>query len=474
MAALFQRRGNGAAIWLVAVVLFACLAVGVVAGVSPKYAIEAVLGIGFVVLVFSDLALGVAIFAALSFLSDITSGSSALSFDKVLGLLLILSWALRRATAAREDGRTVIGNHPRLFAWIVAFLAWSTISAMWALSSSVALKYVFTDVLELLLIPVVYGAVNSRRDAYVIVVGFLIGGIATALYGLAHPLSASAYQAGRFSSAAGDANQTAADLAATLTMAAGLGIVAVRSAKLRMLVLAAGLFSLIGIVQTLSRSGLVALGAALIAGVLLGGRWRRQAGRLLVLGAVVVVGYFLFLAPASSTSRITSADTSGRSTIWTVGWRMFEANPVLGVGTGNFQTASRLYLDRPGLTTAGYLIITTPKVAHNIYLEMMATLGIPGLILMLAMFIGGIAATLRAAHIFERLGDRELELLSRCTILCLIAYLASDFFISALQTKEFWLVFAFGLALSKLARTELEGRPEVSLAMSPRGRRAAN
>ncbi len=369
MTALLHRRGGAVATWLVAGAVIASAVVGIVAGVSPKYAIEAVLGIGFVILVFADLALGVAIFAALSFLSDITSGSSALSFDKVIGLLLIVSWALRRATSGRRDGQTVIGNHSTLFAWIVAFLAWSTISAMWAVSSSIALRYVFVDVLDLLLIPVVYGAVNSRRDAYVIVAGFLVGGIVTALYGLAHPLSTSAAQAGRFSSAAGDANQTATDLAAALMMAAGLSLVAVRSAKLRVLVLAAALLSFIGIIQTLSRSGLLALAAALLAGVAFGGRWRRQAVRLLVIGVVVVVGYFVFIAPAGRASRVTSSNTTGRSTIWTVAWRMFEANPILGVGTGNFQNASRQYLDRPGLTASGNYIITTPEPAHNVYLE---------------------------------------------------------------------------------------------------------
>lgn len=456
MNALARARGSGSSLWLVATGLIACAIVGLLAGVSPKYAIEGVLGIAFVVLVFSDLALGVAIFAALSFLSDITSGGSALSFDKVLGLLLILSWAVRRATSGRGDGRTIIGNHPTLFAWIVAFLAWSTISTVWAVSSSTALKYVFIDVLDLLLIPVIYGAVNSRRDAYVIIGGFLVGAIVTALYGFAHPLSASAAQSGRFSSAAGDANQTAADLAAALMMAAGLGFVAARSARLRLLVLAAVPLCLIGIIASLSRSGLLALGAALLAGAVFGGRWRGLACRLLVIGAVVVVGYFVFIASAGRASRVTSSNSTGRSTIWTVAWRMFEANPVLGTGTGNFQSAAHLYLVRPGLTSAGSLIITTPEPTHNVYLQMLAELGVPGLILLLAVFVGGIGVALRAAHIFERLGDRELELATRCTILALIAYMASDFFLPDLQLKQFWLVFAIGLAMFKLARVEGE------------------
>ncbi|MGH2908105.1 MAG: O-antigen ligase family protein [Solirubrobacteraceae bacterium] len=460
MTELLRRRGGDQPVWLLAPVVVVCAILGLVVGVSPKYAIEGVLGIGFVLLVFSDLAAGVAVFAALSFLSDITSGSSALSFDKVLGILLIASWLARRSTSARTDTWTIIGNHPRLFASIVAFLAWSALSAIWAVSSGTALSYVFVDVLDLLLIPVVYGAVGSRRDAYVIIAGFITGGIVTAGYGLLHPVTApssgTVYQPGRLASAAGDANQTAADLAATLMMAVGLGVVATHSTRLRILALVAVAFSFIGIIQTLSRSGLVALGAALIGGVVFGGRWRRQAVRLLAVGAVLVIGYFLVFASASSVNRVTSSNSDGRSTIWTVAWRMFEANPGLGVGTGNFQNAAHLYLVRPGLTSSGYLIIRTPEPAHNVYLEIMATLGIPGLILLLAVFVGGVAATLRAAHIFERLGDRELDLMSRCVILALVAYLASNFFLPDLQLKQFWLVFAIGLAGYKLARTKLE------------------
>ena len=465
MNALLKGRGSEPALWLGGPVLIACAIVGVVVGMSPKYAIEGVLGIAFVIVVFADLAVGVAIFAALSFLSDITSGSGALSFDKMLGLLLIASWAARRSISARTDAHTIIGDHPRLFGWIVAFLAWSALSALWAVSSGITISYVFVDIQEFLLIPVVYGAINSPRDAYVIVTGFLVGGIVTALYGLLDPSSAASvaaagsgavYQPGRFSSAAGDANQTAADLAATLMMAIGLAGMTARSARVRGLALVAIALSFVGIIQTLSRSGLVALAVALIGAVILGGRWRRQATRLLVVAAVVGVGYFVLFASSSSLSRVTSSNSDGRNTIWTVAWRMFEANPVLGTGTGNFASAARLYLIRPGLTESGYLIITTPKPAHNVYLEIMATLGIPGLILLLAVFVGGIAVALRAAHIFERIGDHDLELLTRCTILALLAYLASDFFLPDLQLKQFWLVFAIGLGTYKLAHMELE------------------
>jgi O-antigen ligase len=453
MTPLLQRRGVTSS-WLLAMAIFCCVAFGVASGVDPKYAIVGLAGVGFVVIVFLDLTVGIAIFAALSYLDALGTGGAALSFNKVLGLLLIVSWLLRRATTQRADPRTVISQNPRLFMWIVAFLGWSLISSVWAVESSVAFSYVYRDILEMLVVPVVYSAVNSRRDVYLIVCGLLVGALISSIYGIAHPTAAGTAYAGRFTGTTGDPNAQAAALAAAVGRAARQSVVAMRSVKLRTIAIVTVVLSLVGIVETLSRSGLVALGVMMLSAVAFGGQWRRKATLLVVLGMIGVAGYYAVLAPAAATKRVTDVNSDGRNDIWLVAWRMFAANPVLGVGAGNFQNASNRYLERPGLVTAAPFIIDTPKVAHNIYLENLATLGVPGLILMCALFVGVIAAALRAARIFERLGDRELDLVSRSCILALVAFLVSDFFISGFQTKQFWLIFGLSLAMLKLARTE--------------------
>jgi O-antigen ligase len=230
-----------------------------------------------------------------------------------------------------------------------------------------------------------------------------------------------------------------------------------RSTPLRLLAVVAVIVSFVGLVSTLSRAGLFAFAFVLLAGVLFGGRWRRRSATFLLVGVTAVVLYFVALAPSSALHRVVSGGTSGRSTIWTVGWRMFEANPVIGVGAGNFQVSSVHYLERPGLVTAAFFIIDIPKVAHNIYLEQLATLGVPGLIAMVGIFIAGVSAALRAAHIFERLGDRPMEIMARCSILGLFAFLSADFFASELLSKQLWLVFALAPALLKLADIESDG-----------------
>ncbi len=454
MTALLERRGLPNAGWVAALVLI-CAGIGVAGGVSPRYGIAAALGLAFVVIVFADLLIGVALFAFLSFLDIINVGGSAVSFEKVVGLLIFASWIAHRSTRPRANVRAITSRHPGMIVAIVFFVGWSLLSAAWAASAGTAAVTTYRDTLDLLLIPIVYTAVKDRNDLQVIIIGYLCGAIFSAAYGLLFPPSPMSLAAGRLTGSIGDANQQATVLVAAIALAIGLAATARRAPSLKLLAFAAIGLSFVGLLNTLSRGGLVAFGVVLVAGVLFGGRWRRSSAVLLVVGLVALGVYFTALAPSTAVQRVTSSDTSGRSTLWTVGWRMFKANPVVGVGAGNFQVSSVHYLQQPGLVTAAVYIIDIPKVAHNIYLEQLATLGIPGLIAMLAIFVSGVSAALKAAHIFERLGDRELEIMSRCVILALFAFLTADFFVSDLLSKQLWIVFALAPALLKLADIEL-------------------
>lgn len=451
------RRTSAPALPCVALLGILCAAFGVTAGVDPKYGVAGALGLAFVVAVFADLTAGVALFTVLSFLATL-SGGNAVSFTKGAGLLLFMSWMASQATAARKTVTSVIARHPAMICSIVAFLGWNAVSAAWAASPGSALAEVYRYILVLLLIPIMYSAVRERKHVQMVVAAFLIGAAFSAVYGLLVPPPATSLAAGRLTGALGEANQQATVLVAAIALSAGLATVVKRSPLLRIALAIGVVLAFIGLFDTLSRAGLVAFGCILSAGVIFGGRWRRSAALLLVVGVAAVVAYFALLAPSSAVSRVTSPDTSGRNDIWTVGWRMFEAHPLDGVGAGNFQVSSVHYLQRPGLVTSAIYIVNIPKVAHNIYLEQLSTLGIPGLITMLGIFIAGVAAALRAAHIFERIGDRELEILARCTILALFAFLSADFFASELLSKQLWIVFALCPALLKLAKLEAQNR----------------
>jgi O-antigen ligase len=431
-----------------------CAAIGVAAGVSPKYGLAVALGLGFTVAVFADLTVGVALFTALSFLDVLNVGGAAVSFMKVAGLLLFLSWIARATTEGRRFTARLVAQHPWLVVWSVALVAWSAISAAWAESPGDAVTTAYRYSLDLLLIPIVFSAVRERKQAHIVVAAFIIGAAGSTLYGVVHPVASTAGQAGRLIGGIGDANEQASVLVAAIALSVGLAVTIRRSVGLTLAAMVGAVIALLGLVSTESRGGLLSFGCVLLAGVAFGGRWRRSALLLVVAGVVAVGGYFVAIASTQAVQRVTSADTSGRSDLWTVGWRMFVAHPMLGVGAGNFPVSSIHYLQRPGAITAAVYIVDVPKVAHNIYLEQLADLGVPGLVVLLGIFVTVMSAALKAAHIFERSGDRDLELLSRCLILALVGFISADFFLSNLVSKQLWLVIALCPALLNLATSQ--------------------
>ena len=184
----------------------------------------------------------------------------------------------------------------------------------------------------------------------------------------------------------------------------------------------------------MSRAGLVSFGCVLVAAVVIGGRWRRTASVLLATAIGAVGLYYFVLAPATATQRVTMADTSGRTDLWTIALRAFEANPVIGVGSDNFQAVSIKYLQRAGAITNANLVVDTPKVVHNIYLESARRSRHPRPDHAAGGVLLAIGAALKAAHIFERIGDRQQELLARCVILALVGFMTADFFASELTS----------------------------------------
>ena len=162
----------------------------------------------------------------------------------------------------------------------------------------------------------------------------------------------------------------------------------------------------------------------------------------------------LALAPTGAVQHLNSSSSAGRTDLWKVGLKMWEANPVAGVGSGNFAVAAAHYVQTSGVLSRADLIVDVPHVGHNTYLEILDELGVPGLLAFLTIAIGSIASALRAAHLYERAGDRAFELMSRSLALALIALLSADFFITNEYERLLWLLLATAPALLAVARSE--------------------
>jgi O-antigen ligase len=442
------RSADRNAVWI-GPLLIVCAAAGTLSGADPKLGVEFVLGIAFVGAVLASLNVGLFLFTVLGFLEVIQFQGAALSFIKIAGLVLFVSWFATASTQTRNQTRSLISSHPLFCSAVIALIGWSAISVAWAESTGTAISSTDRYLLNALLLPIVYGAIRRRDQLRWFLAAFVIGAVVSALYGFIQSAGV------RLSGGIGDPNEEAAVLVAAIALAIGLiGSSRPRSA-VRVWCYLAIFICAAGIVNTASRGGLVAAACVLVAAVVFGGRWRMRAAAALLVAVVATGAYFVVIAPLSARQRITSSSTTGRSDLWTVGFRMFKANPITGVGSGEFAVAAIHYLEQPGALPQAGLIVDVPHAAHDVFLQVLDELGIPGLIAFVLVAAASIGIGVRAVREFERLNDPELELIARVTVLALIGLLSADIFLSGEWSKQLWLLLALPPTLSALANAPL-------------------
>jgi len=433
-----------------ALLLAMSAAVGLAAGIKPSIGVGLAVGAAFSLVTLSDVTAGLVLFTVLSFLDVLRGSGGGVSFIKVAGLLLFASWYAQRLVGTARSQAAVAGIPGNLVFCVVALATWSAISVTWAESSGVAIASTLSYVLNMLLFPIVMVAIRRREHLYWVLAAFLVGAVISTAYGFL--TFGAGLNDGRLNGGIGDANEQAAVLVAAIPMAVALGRAMTRPG-LRYLSWAGGLFCLIGVFSTLSRGGLIALGCVMVAAVVFGGRWRSRAALLLAVTILGTVTYYFAIAPLTARQRVTMSTTSGRSDIWRVGWRMVQAHPVTGVGSGNFQEAAIHYVQGIGTITNADIIVDVPHVAHNVYLELLADLGIPGLLAFVGVAAFSILAAAKAARRFEQEGDTTMELVARCQVLALVAFMSADFFLSGEFSKQLWLTFALSPAILALSRS---------------------
>jgi O-antigen ligase len=448
--------------WVVPLLISGLAAmVGLLAGYDPRFAIAAALAVGFVLITFFDLAAGLAIFGFLTFV-EVASPGSTLSAVKLGGLVLAIAWLAMLATRS-EAKLDFFASHRGMSLALLGLVVWVGLSATWATDSGEALTAASRFLLNATLFVIVFTAVRTRRDAVMVVAAFVAGAIGAALYGLLGPQNEAfeAYEGvGRLTGGALDPNQLAASLVPGAVLAIAGAAMSKRSPAARGLWITAFVLCLAGIALTVSRGGLIAAVMAVFAAIVLGGRWRGHAIALACVVGAVGVFYFALFAPEGAKERITESSQGqvkieeGRTTIWQVAWRAFEANPVIGVGAANFQVVSRQYVLEPGTLARTDEIIDSPAVAHNTFLSIAAELGLVGLGLFLTVVGFSISCAARAARTFSARGDPAMQVLSIGLAVGVIGMLTADFFIAEEYSKQLWLLLGMGPALLAVSRSE--------------------
>ncbi len=233
-----------------------------------------------------------------------------------------------------------------------------------------------------------------------------------------------------------------------------------------------GLF-VMALVSTGSRGGflgLLAVGAYC---------WFYSSSKIvsLIVG-VCLAGLVLIAAPAEYWDRISSirddstmeTGTAGqRMFTWGIGWEMFQANPILGVGQGNFPWTSGEYLGGRTWQTKSL----SGRQAHSLYFTLLPELGLVGVVIFGSMIYSNykdtrvkqfVSQALRGSRVKsgEPLDPRFTHaiLYGNALLGGMIGYLVTSTFISTLYYPTFWILMALAVSLRNTTRTYLVRQQE--------------
>jgi O-antigen ligase len=275
------------------------------------------------------------------------------------------------------------------------------------------------------------------------------------------------YEDGRVGGAVGglfgNPNDMALNLVTFLPLAVALALIRGRP-LLRAFALLGVPAMAAAIVFTKSRGGTIGLVAMLL--VLLYQIWRirPRVAALIVLLCVAA----LPMLPASFTYRMSSIynaeeDPTGsreaRRRLLREGYEAFLANPMVGLGAGQFSNYQPQRRDEPWRET------------HNSVLQVASELGIFGLLLFVVLVVSGFAAVLRATRALRRTrhpppngtrARRELQLFGAALVASLTGWFAAAMFASVAYYWTFYLVLGLATTFSEITVRDARGLMDAS------------
>lgn len=215
-----------------------------------------------------------------------------------------------------------------------------------------------------------------------------------------------------------------------------------------------------GLFVTFTRGSLLGAlaGAGVLAIALLRAGWRpssrdRIAMVVFLVAIVAVVAVAAVTTPSSFIDRFRSTfDSSGagasngRIELWKTGIRAWLDRPVFGWGPDAFSRA--FYATADMRTYGASSVLSYGDNAHNIVVQLLVTLGLPGALLVLAFFASSLVATARAA--FPRSAGSPRIMLASVWA-ALVAALVSALFGVTMPSVSVWLWLLAGALLATRA-----------------------
>jgi O-antigen ligase len=421
----------------------------------PTLAVVAGLAVAAVSLQNLPWALG--LFTVLTFFERISGLGGSVTLVKLVSAALFVAWI--GVLAGRRWTPVLFRDHPVLSYVALALVVWAGASSLWAADAGSTTSDAFRLVQMLFLVFLAFSAIAERGALRLFGWAFIGGAVLTTIVGLSSGRIGS-HTSARFGGDFGNPNNLAAVVLPGLALA-GFMLIASRRALERRLLAGCGMLLLLTLLLTQSRGGLIGLGAMCLAALLFGGPARARALVLVLLVVGGSLAYFTTVASSSARHRATDfsvTQSTGRVDLWSVGWQMSRDHPVRGVGFGNFTVVAPTYLERDlDLRRSDLILRPTAAQVHNLYLNVLAELGVVGLLVFMGLLAGVFGIAVRATRILARAGDVEGELLARGLVIGACGMLTAYFFFSAQFEKQLWLVLGSLVALSTLADAARRG-----------------
>ena len=368
-------------------------------------------------------------------------------------------------------------------ALMLAFLAVMLVSAAASTDLQTGVASVMTYVSEgIILVALVANAVHSMRTLrgvlwMILIAGALMGGLSiyqevTHTYrdpylGFAQTLYTPGSEEAAVAVLANDARPRLAGpigsknrYAQILVVLLPIALLAYRLASrrwVRWAAVASGMAMLGGIALTFSRGAgvaIVALGAVMVLLRILPVRRLIPMAVLLVVVTVLVAPQYVTRLETVGTLLSDPADVDnavlGRATSNLASLRAFAEHPILGVGPGGYATNySREYANELGLRH-----FDSNRRAHNLYLEIGADLGVPGL----AIFLGILGVSMVQLWRLRRAWrgrSRVNSEIATALFLALVGYAMTGMFLHLAYARYFWFLIAVANAGIWLLQREL-------------------
>jgi O-antigen ligase len=432
------------------------LAVGAGSALAPKYGIGIAIAaaLGFTLVRWPTSILFVMVGSV--FIEIVAIGG--LTFARLLApvALVITAAALLKGRASFAGGGT--------FLWVLAYSAWALASGLWTVSLSGTVHLLGSLAIALTFLLAFGALIGSARELRRTYQALAVVALTTSVFAI---VTFAAGATARSSAAKGDPNSFAAYELIALPLVL---LLASETANPRIrLGLYATSLAIIGAVMTsLSRGGLLTLAALLLLLGALPARMMFRSGRqkAVVLALVVTGTAIAFYSTAPElTARIDQVFTtaghsgSGRLDLWKGAVTSIKQRPALGLGFGAFSSVStNLLLQTPGVDLVDFEPSRNGDLAHSAYLETLAELGIPGLVLFLGV-LGSTAVSLRGtARRARAAGVGIVERSAHGLLIGLFAWAIAAAFLSLETARPLWILIGLALALPKVLEAERRRR----------------